>query len=144
MRDKKKKLDYAVGYRKPPECTQFKPGRSGNPNGRPRKKTTFADDLEAEMKSKVTITQNGKVRKITKSRIIATQQVHKAMKGSVRATKLVVQCLPDVQSDSNDNLSELVEEFRNRDHCLRDDRAKEDDDTAGSTESQPDPEGDKS
>ena len=27
---------YEVGYRKPPRSTQFKPGRSGNPLGRPR------------------------------------------------------------------------------------------------------------
>ncbi len=28
--------DYDVGYGRPPEATQFKPGRSGNPNGRPK------------------------------------------------------------------------------------------------------------
>jgi hypothetical protein len=27
---------YEVGYRKPPTATQFKPGRSGNPKGRPK------------------------------------------------------------------------------------------------------------
>src|SRR5215213_6143909 len=27
---------YEVGYRKPPRHTQFKPGQSGNPKGRPR------------------------------------------------------------------------------------------------------------
>ena len=27
---------YEVGYRKPPKHSQFKPGQSGNPNGRPR------------------------------------------------------------------------------------------------------------
>ena len=27
---------YEVGYRKPPAASQFKPGRSGNPNGRPK------------------------------------------------------------------------------------------------------------
>ena len=28
--------DYAVGYGRPPKATQFKPGRSGNPRGRPK------------------------------------------------------------------------------------------------------------
>lgn len=32
--------DYEVGYRKPPRHSQFKPGQSGNPKGRPPKETT--------------------------------------------------------------------------------------------------------
>ena len=28
--------DYEVGYAKPPQSSRFKPGRSGNPNGRPK------------------------------------------------------------------------------------------------------------
>lgn len=27
-----------VGYKKPPKASQFKPGQSGNPKGRPKKK----------------------------------------------------------------------------------------------------------
>lgn len=30
--------DYQIGYKKPPEATRFKPGQSGNPKGRPRKR----------------------------------------------------------------------------------------------------------
>ena len=29
--------DYEVGYKKPPKHTQFQPGQSGNPAGRPPK-----------------------------------------------------------------------------------------------------------
>lgn len=32
----KKRRDYAVGYGKPPQPSQFKKGRSGNPKGRPK------------------------------------------------------------------------------------------------------------
>jgi hypothetical protein len=32
----KRKSDYEVGYGKPPKKSQFKKGRSGNPNGRPK------------------------------------------------------------------------------------------------------------
>jgi len=28
--------DYEVGYARPPEATRFRPGRSGNPKGRPK------------------------------------------------------------------------------------------------------------
>ena len=32
----KDEQDYSVGYKKPPKETQFKPGQSANPNGRPK------------------------------------------------------------------------------------------------------------
>lgn len=40
-----------VGYQKPPEETQFKPGETGNPNGRPKGRKNLATvirELEAE------------------------------------------------------------------------------------------------
>lgn len=37
---------YEVGYGRPPKATQFKPGQSGNPKGRPRKDY---DDLRHEL-----------------------------------------------------------------------------------------------
>ena len=36
---KKKSVLYHVGYGKPPPHTRFRKGESGNPSGRPRRKT---------------------------------------------------------------------------------------------------------
>lgn len=44
-RRKSSKSDYKVGYRNPPRETQFRPGQSGNPKGRPK------GAKEAEMKA---------------------------------------------------------------------------------------------
>ena len=35
-KDRRKACDYKVGYAKPPTGSQFKPGQSGNPRGRPK------------------------------------------------------------------------------------------------------------
>jgi hypothetical protein len=44
-------LPYSVGYGRPPKHTRFKPGRSGNPKGRPR----GSRNLSTEMQKVLTI-----------------------------------------------------------------------------------------
>lgn len=82
--------DVPVGYKRPPRVTQFKPGRSGNPKGRPRGARNFATALEQELRSSVAVNENGKRCKISKRDAIAKQLVNKAASGDARAIPILL------------------------------------------------------
>src|ERR1700748_3444287 len=45
--------DYLVGYKNPPSHSQFKPGRSGNASGRPKKVKTVTDAFSKQARKMV-------------------------------------------------------------------------------------------
>jgi len=67
--------------RNPPEDTRFKPGQSGNPKGRPKGRKNLKTVIEKELAKRVTITENGKTRQVTKLEVVSQRLVHDAMKG---------------------------------------------------------------
>ena len=74
-----------VGYRNPPELTRFKPGRSGNPSGRPKGSLNMATVLERALREKVVINENGQRKIISKLEASIKQLVNKAAAGDLRA-----------------------------------------------------------
>jgi hypothetical protein len=81
--------DYPVGYKKPPRASQFKPGRSGNTEGRPKGAKNFRTAIEAELDSRIAATENGKRRRISKRTAVVKQLVNKAVSGDPRAIPLL-------------------------------------------------------
>jgi hypothetical protein len=61
----KEKRDYDVGYKKPPKAHQFKPGKSGNPAGRPKGSKNLKTLVNQVADSRVTVNQNGRRRSIS-------------------------------------------------------------------------------
>jgi hypothetical protein len=90
---------YEVGFGKPPRSTQFKPGQSGNPNGRPRGAKNFATAIEQELDTRVTVTENGRRRRISKREVIAKHLVNKAAGGDLKAIPLLLNEARARQSD---------------------------------------------
>lgn len=101
---------YAVGYKKPPKHTQFKPGRSGNPRGRPKGAKGLNTMARELLTQKVAVRTAAGEKKM--SRMEATlQKLHElAMKGNPRAIaemlKLYANAVPDQRHDAPDEREE--------------------------------------
>lgn len=81
---------YEVGYGRPPLATRFRPGQSGNPQGRPKGRRNLATALNAELNTRVTIQENGRKRTITKLQAAVKQLVNKAASGDPRSMQLLL------------------------------------------------------
>lgn len=96
---------YDVGFGKPPQHTQFKKGRSGNPNGRPRKKPDLYSELTKVLRDNVTITLEGQSEKVTVQQALLFRLRDQALKGEIWAGKLlqkVIGALPESVSGYDD------------------------------------------
>ena len=84
------KTNETVGYKKPPKATQFKPGISGNPSGRPKKPVNIASELLDELGELTSIRDHGRQIEITKARAIVKEIVQLAAAGDLRAATTVL------------------------------------------------------
>jgi len=90
MAERGDKPPYEVGYGKPPRETRFRPGRSGNPKGRPKRAKNFATAFEQELLSTVPIVENGRRRLVSKREVVVKQLVNKAVAGDLKATSTLL------------------------------------------------------
>lgn len=92
---KKKDTDsdspYEVGYGKPPRRTQFKPGQSGNPRGRPRGQQNLSTMLKEALNEKVTLREGDRKRKVPKALAILLRILNSALQGEPKATAAYLQ-----------------------------------------------------
>ncbi len=79
-----------IGYGKPPKRTRFKPGRSGNPKGRPKGSKNIRTLVREVMDERIAVREGGTSRKVSKREAMVRYQVHKAAQGDARATQLVL------------------------------------------------------
>ena len=79
--------DYEVGYRRPPRHTQFKPGQSGNPKGRPKQRKSLAALLKDTLYEMVTVKVNGRPCRMPRIHAMVHTVVNKAIAGDAKARR---------------------------------------------------------
>jgi hypothetical protein len=77
--------DDKTGYGKPPKHTQFKPGQSGNPAGRPKGTKNLKTDLEEELGEMIVVREGGNPKTVSKQRAMVKSLTAKAVHGDARA-----------------------------------------------------------
>ena len=106
-KEKEEKVKKMVGYCRPPEEYQFKPGTSGNPNGRPRHPRTLEEAFMRELSEKVKLKIEGKnLKPYTKTTLIAKQAINQAVNGESRAIDRVLKYFKTL--DMSDELTPKV------------------------------------
>ncbi len=84
---------YEVGYGRPPVAARFKPGQSGNPNGRPSRRSkpmpAMFELLSEALRQKIRVEQNGRAREIIILNAIVQRITHAALKGDLKAIEFI-------------------------------------------------------
>ena len=103
--------DYKVGYGKPPMHSRFKKGQSGNPSGRPKRKTHASFEVGYEqMKARaieeayrlVQVLEGNKETKIPVIQAILRSVAVSAAKGNSRAQRLFIDLLKSVEEEHSE------------------------------------------
>ena len=107
-----------VGYGKPPKEHQFKPGRSGNPKGRPRGAKSPAAIIRELMIRKIEVRERGVLRKVSVFEAMLLRIFENALKGDPKAAGFLIKLYDQVNTSEAagpDSLPEhdrkILEEF---------------------------------
>ena len=112
-----------TGYKNPPKHTQFKPGQSGNPNGRPKGTKNLRTDLAEELAQKITVTEGGHQLIISKQRAMLKSLMARSIKGETAAARALINLIVglemvDVKDKQSEPLGpddlEILAEFKKR------------------------------
>lgn len=104
-------INTPVGYRQPPIHTRFKPGRSGNPTGRPRGSTSPTSIVQRIMGEKLPVREGDKVRLISKFEAMMRSLSVKAMKGDLKALATVLSLVAEGSHFAEPTSQKMTIEF---------------------------------
>jgi Family of unknown function (DUF5681) len=115
--------DDSAGYKRPPQSSRFKAGRSGNPKGRPKGGRNLKTDLTALMKKRIPIREDGELRQVSGQEAILLSLFGKAVRGDLKASAQIITMLmkidnrdpaPPEPAAVTDNDRAIVEDFLRR------------------------------
>ena len=92
------KGDYQVGYGKPPKSGQFQPGKSGNPNGRPKGRPSLYEVILEEAARIARVKVGDKIEHIDKDRAMMRRLFDLGLHGNVVALRYAMSLLAQAQA----------------------------------------------
>ncbi len=96
--------DYEVGYCKPSKLTQFKPGESGNPKGRPKGSKNLSTVLQDMLDQDVIITEGNKQITVSMLEALVKGLLANSIKGKAGATNTAFKLIQQME-ESNKEMS---------------------------------------
>jgi hypothetical protein len=115
--------DDEAGFKRPPKGTRFKPGRSGNPKGRPKGRRNLTTDLAALLKKRIPIREDGELRHVSGQEALLLRLFQKAVGGDLKASAQIFAMVmkADTQGSAHpepqpvtDKDREIIEDFLRR------------------------------
>jgi hypothetical protein len=82
---RKSRARYAVGYGRPPTSSQFQPGQSGNPNGRPKGARNASSMARDALERTINVKLKGTWRKLTVRKAAYLRVAERAAAGDAKA-----------------------------------------------------------
>jgi hypothetical protein len=93
--------NYLVGKGRPPLSTRWKPGQSGNPNGRPRGTKNMITNFRDALSRKIVIREGAKSREVTVREAIALNTTNLALKkGDTKLILFLLSLDPEITAES--------------------------------------------
>lgn len=108
MKKNKNDATYEVGYGKPPKANRFKPGSSGNMDGRPKGAQSFGLYLSKALNKRASVTIDGKTERLTLKEIIVKQLMNGALKGNFKDVVLSIDLMERFEDSSFKPIMKIV------------------------------------
>lgn len=115
---------YAVGYRKPPVATRFKPGQSGNRKGRPKGAKSMATIVRDEFGQMITVQEGSRTRNVSKMVALVKSIVNRALQKGGKDAEAAIKLLerhilgeahaPSPGDDLSSNEADILTAFEAR------------------------------
>jgi hypothetical protein len=99
---RKPRGSYAVGYARPPTSSQFQPGQTGNPKGRPKGSRNASSTARDALERTVTIKVKRTWRKMTVRRAAYLRLAEKAAAGEAKALDYLLTLESDEHARGSD------------------------------------------